>query len=178
MDQSWSEYYADVRQDIEGLKTVYPFVQVFLPPTTQPQLVQLTVVAVDNDVVHETFATKDDFLGEYSKRVFVTIPRDYKLKGCNIYGGKWINTKVIPSRFHHFNGQRQDGERLLCVGVPDSFKEMRNVLLENIKTADRMLTAYELFQTGKTNRLELIAYSHGEKGINEYRKQKKKYQTK
>ena len=81
MDQSWSEYYADVRQDIEGLKTVYPFVQVFLPPTTQPQLVQLTVVAVDNDVVHETFATKDDFLGEYSKRVFVTIPRDYKLKG-------------------------------------------------------------------------------------------------
>jgi len=55
---------------------------------------------------------------------------------------------------------------------------MENVILENIRTAEKMLMAYELYQTGETKSLELNAYSHGTKGINEYAKDKKRYKGK
>ena len=78
----------------------------------------------------------------------------------------------------HFYDINSHGKYQFCVGVPESFIYMKNVILENVRTADKMLVAYELFQTGQTNKLELLAYSHGDKGQKEYKNERKKYKTK
>ena len=113
-----------------------------------------------------------------SKAKEIIVPFDYKKAGCKVYGGKWIDTKLVKEEYQHFNGKRKDGCYLFCVGVPESFLKMENVILENIRTAEKMLIAYELYQTGETRSLELNAYSHGTKGINEYAKDKKRYKGK
>ena len=63
----------------------------------------------------------------------------------------------------------------LCVGLPESFPLMKNVILENVKTAENMLIAYERVMTGVSNTLELIAYSHGEHGSKEFQHNKLRY---
>lgn len=65
----------------------------------------------------------------------------------------------------------------LCVGVPDSFTNLNNVLLENVRTAEYLLFYYERIQRdGKE--IPLKSYSHGEKGENEYKKDKRKFRNK
>ena len=49
---------------------------------------------------------------------------------------------------------------------------MSNVILENVKTADHILTAYADYISGRTKTIVLAQYSHGERGINEYRRKK------
>ena len=66
---------------------------------------------------------------------------------------------------------------LFCVGVPQSFIYLKNVILENVRTAESMMIAYESYQRGITNKVDLIAYSHGEEGKNEYSRNRKRYRT-
>ena len=40
-----------------------------------------------------------------------------------------------------------------------------------------MMIAYESFQRGITNKVDLIAYSHGEEGKNEFDRNRKRYRT-
>ena len=54
--------------------------------------------------------------------------------------------------------------------------EKKSAAYKNL--VEKMLMAYELYQTGETKSLELNAYSHGTKGINEYAKDKKRYKGK
>lgn len=174
---SWRKYYASVFEDVKELKRYYPYVQMYFPPTVKPQLITLVVTAVGIDVINKAHALEKDYLGEYSKKLVLKIPFHYKAEGCEVYGGKWICEESIPQKHRHFNGKDHFGNYLLCVGVPESFKYMKNVILENVKTADRLLVAYEGFQTKSRNSIKLIEYSHGKRGIDEYKKEKNKYTT-
>lgn len=176
--ESAREYVEDVFADIRQARETYPFIEAILLPTVDPAPIQLKVVAVNKSLFERTNAKCEDFVGLYSRVLEIIVPFDYKKAGCKVYGGKWIETKLIKEEYQHFNGKRKDGCYLFCVGVPESFPQMKNVILENIRTAEKMLIAYELYQTGETRSLELNSYSHGTKGINEYTKDKKKYKRK
>lgn len=173
-----SEYYHEARENIRELQNVYPFTSFTFLPTVQVQPITIHVIAADNTLIQNTRAMRQDFLQKYSKELEIIVPFDYKEKGCKVYGGSWIDLDKIPPEYQHFHGKLPDGRLSFCVGVPESFRKMRNVILESTRTADRMLTAYELFQSGQTKTLELIAYAHGQEGIDEYRGKKKKYQSK
>ena len=169
-------YYDAVMADVKELRQYYPFSKRILIPSVKPGPIELDVIGVDAGYLEKTGATETDFIDEFSRRLHIVIPYDYQEKGCLVYGGKWIDYSSIPSSQKHFNDRLADGTLLFCVGVPQSFAKLSNVILENIKTADNMLTAYQLLQTGQTKTLNLISYKHGAKGCNEYDKDKKKYE--
>lgn len=176
--RSNNDYYHEVREDIRELQSIYPFTTFTCPPTVQIQPIIIHVIAADSVLIQKTCAMRQDFLQEYSKELDILVPFDYRTEGCKVYGGAWIDLDKIPPEYQHFHARLSDGRFSLCVGIPESFEKMRNVVLECVRTADRMLTAYELFQSGQTETLELISYAHGQKGIEEYRGKKKKYQSK
>ena len=171
-------YVKEVFKDIQEAKETYPFIKATLLPTVNPMPIQLKVIAVNISLLERTHAKCEDFVGAYSRELEIVVPFDYKQTGCEVYGGKWIDTKVLKEEYRHFYKKRKDGCYLFCVGVPESFPQMENVILENIRTAEKMLIAYELYQIGENRKFELNAYSHGRKGINEYIKDKKRYKGK
>lgn len=174
----YSEYYRNVQHDILELKQEYPFTKMVIIPLVNPGAVELNVIAVNKTLISEFNAQENDLKGEYSKEIKVVIPYDYKDNGCKIYGASWIELEKIPQKNHHFNGEdKENGNYLFCVGVPQSFRNLKNVILENVRTAERMMIAYENFQRGITTKVELIEYSHGEEGKNEYNRNRKRYQT-
>ena len=108
------------------------------------------------------------------------IPLDYRSSGCLVYGGKWIDERKIPAKdMHLFHSNNRLVENRfgykMCVGTPESFSFMKNVLLEAVKTADNMLVAYERVQSGTSDRVILNAYSHGDIGRKEYQNDRKRY---
>lgn len=172
------DYYFNVRKDVQELQKLYPFACFIFLPLRIPKPIVVHVIAVDCTLIKKTCAYREDFIQDFSKELEIIVPFDYRVSGCDVYGGRWIDLEKIPMEDQHFYKKLEDGRFQFCVGVPESFSKMKNVVLENVRTADKMLTAYELFQKGLTRRVELIAYAHGQKGINEYRGKKKKYQTK
>lgn len=170
---SYFEYYHNVKRDIEGLIRTYPYVKVVVYPYSTPQEIELKVLAVTKHILEECNGVYDDFVGNYSKLLTVIIPYNYKNIGCKIYGAEWLDIERIPRHDQHFNGKKGDAY-LFCVGVPESFASMENVVLENVETADNMLVAYESFIRGENTSVELLAYSHGEEGRKEYEKRQRK----
>lgn len=173
----YNKYYKKAQEDITELKQEYPFTRVVIIPSIKPEPIVLSVVAANIRLINECNAKEIDFKGEFSRELKIVMPYDYMRNGCKIYGASWLDLKKIPKKDHHFNGKEQD-KYLFCVGVPQSFVHLKNVLLENIRTAENMLIAYENFQRGRTKKVELIAYSHGEEGKNEYNRNRKRYGTK
>ena len=174
-NETASEYYKSVFQDIRQARKTYPYIEAIVLPTVEPMPIRLKVIAVNKELLETTHAEREDFTGRFTRELDIIVPLDYKKAGCKVYGGKWIDTNLVREKYQHFNGKRKDGWYLFCVGVPASFSQMENVILENIRTAEKMLIAYQLYQTGRTKTLKLNAYSHGKKGINEYSKDKKRY---
>lgn len=172
----YRQYYEDIKKDFNQLKEYYPFSKICIIPTVKPSPVEIEIVAASRELVKEMEAKETDFTGEYSRRLKVVVPFDYKKRGCNVYGGAWLDAKRIKESDQHFyTTEKKNGMPLLCVGVPSSFAEMKNVLLENVRTADEMLNAYELLLCGKTQRLILKAYAHGYDGERQYETDRKKY---
>lgn len=177
LEFEYNEYYKRAQEDIAELKQEYPFTRVVIIPSVKPKPIVLNVVAANIGLINECNAKEIDFKGEFSRELKIVMPYDYLRNGCKIYGASWLDLKKIPQEDYHFNGKELD-KYLFCVGVPQSFVHLKNVLLENVRTAENMLIAYENFQTGRTKKVELIAYSHGEEGTNEYIRNKKRYRTK
>ncbi len=174
----YRKYYELVKRDFEELQREYPYSLMYLYPTVEPQPIKIRVVAVHSDIIKSSLAEEEDFLGEYSRELKITVPYDYQNAGCKVYGGSWIREELIHDEDQHFYQKREDGTRLFCVGVHDSFCQLQNVILENVKTADNMLIAYEQVHRGLIKRAKLIGYSHGDKGEREYERDTKKYRTK
>ena len=173
----YQEYYDNVKQDIVELRQEYPFLQFHIFPTASPLPITIDVIAANKKIIYQTCAVRNDFVGKYTKKLKIVVPFDYKEKGCTVFGGSWIDMKQIPEKDQHiYLPLTQDGYKL-CVGVPQSFSEMNNVILENVKTAECMLIAYERFLRGWDNKINLIAYSHGEKGKKEYARNKQRYSS-
>ena len=176
-EEKYKEYYKKVKKDIEELRSIYPFTKEIIIPTMKPSPIELIVVAANNELVEECMAKEEDFTGDYSRKLRICIPFDYQTAGCNVYGAEWLVIDKIPLKDRHFY-ERKNSLYEFCVGVPQSFGNLSNVLLENVRTAEQMLVAYSDFQRGITDKIELIAYSHGKKGKDEYNKNTRKYTTK
>lgn len=173
----YRKYYRDVRKDFKELKSEYPYSQMYMLPTVEPQQIELRVVAVHIDVIRAARSEEEDFLKEYSKELQIVIPWDYKKNGCKVYGGSWLQEDLICIEDRHFYKQDKRGMREFCVGVKDSFQTLNNVILENVKTAENMLIAYEQVQKGIARRAKLIGYAHGKKGEREYESNRQKYKS-
>lgn len=172
------KYYNELFADYNALKLHYPYAKLFIPPTTQPYEAKIVVIAVGKDLIDALHALPADFTNEYSKLIEVVVPYNYKRLGCEVYGGAWIDIDRLRTEDQHMLGQLPDGRLKLCVGVPASFGEMENVILECVRTADNYLVAYEKYLRGLSKNLELLSYSHGEMGKQQYVKDKKRYRTK
>ncbi|SCY74185.1 hypothetical protein [Butyrivibrio sp. INlla14] len=173
-------YYESVQADFAEVKKEYPFCFLTIPPTVEPQEAKIYVVAANSQLITACHAVKEDFLGDYSKELWLSIPADYKDKGCKVYGGPWIDINRIPEAYRHFymaKGSDKNHGYELCVGVPDSFRSLKNVILENIRTAEHLLIAYENYLCRNTDTIVVEGYSHGDKGIREYDKNRKKYKS-
>ena len=177
LDEKVIEYYRTVKNDFQGLKFQYPFSTLFIPPTVYPCEATLKVIAAHKELIDEIGAVEADFLGDYSKELHIVIPFDYRIKGCKVYGAKWLDKKRFKERDIHFYPERflKNYGYEFCVGVPESFVKMDNVLLENVRTADMMLIAYKDVMTGKSDKLNLKAYAHGTAGEKEYQHDGKRY---
>lgn len=92
-----------------------------------------------------------------------------------MYGGKWVDFKSIPHKDLHFYSDKMKTGYRMCVGTPESFSLMNNVILENVRTAENMLIAYECYMNGDSKNLNLIAYNHGEIGRKQFKQSKTKY---
>ena len=167
-------YYKSVQKDFKELKSVYPFSYLTILPTVEASTAIIKVIAVSKNIIDITGATKEDLVGNYSKELWIDVPIKYKEDGCNVFGGKWIDKKKIPQDQQHFyNLDPLKGYRL-CVGVPESFRTMENVILEKVRTSDHILTAYADYMSGRAKMIILKQYSHGDRGVYEYRKEKRK----
>lgn len=167
-------YYNNVYCDFKQLKKKYPFCYLTISPTNEPSNAIIKAIAINKSLIDLTKATENDFKNSYSRELWIVVPWKYRENGCDIYGGKWINPEQIPKEQQHFYNPNPKMGYKLCVGVPESFVRMENVILENVKTADHILTAYADYMSGREKTIILNAYSHGDSGINEYRKKKYK----
>ena len=165
-------YYEDVDKDIKEVRTFYRYVdEVFTIGLSKPCFRTFKVLAVSDDILNETHSTKDDYMDVHSQEIYVVVPEDYKQKGCIVYGLKWDDLSLINEKDLHVNpGKDNNGYRELCVGVPESFPRERNPILASIRTAQFLIMSYKLYLTHQTDKVELLSYSHGEKGRMEYAK--------
>ncbi len=138
------------------------------------------MVAVNKGLIDMVGGVESDFLGDFSKALHLQVPVDYRNRGCIVYGAGWIKTEKLANEDIHFF--HDDGKLIrtrfglqICIGTPESFPLMKNVILENVRTAENMLIAYERVMTGASERLEMISYAHGEQGRIQFQKNKKRY---
>ncbi len=175
--KDWKMYYKNVIADYQEMKNVYPFSYLSILPTVKSEVATIRVVAANKDLIDSAKAIKEDFLGEYTRKLYMEIPFDYRNLGCKVYGAGWIDMKKISEKDIHFykdENYKEYGYEL-CVGTPESFPLMKNVILENVRTAENMLIAYEKVMTGEAEKLELIAYAHSDAGRKQFLKNNKKY---
>ena len=149
----------------------------------KPSLAMIRVVAANKSLIDALGGVENDFTDEYSRELHIEIPIGYRRKGCIVYGAGWINPDNIDNKDIHFFYDKGTPIRTtygfqLCVGTPESFSMMKNVILENVRTAENMLIAYERVMIGVSDQVELIAYAHGEKGREQFMNNKKRYITK
>lgn len=166
------EYYAKVNEDMVEASIHYPWINEVYIPKVKPISKVYEVIVVNKEFIDNTLSIKDDFIYEYLKKVTVIVPTNYPNNHCLIYGGEWIDVKKMSYANRHFYPHKS-GLNLFCVGVPKSINDYSNIILENLRTVENMLNAYELYQKGEINTLELIAYSHGKEGEKEYERKKR-----
>lgn len=157
------------------MKEEYPYSYLSIPPTCVPSQAEIITIAVNAKTLAYTGGTVEDYTGLYSRKLRIEIPIDYQEAGCKAFGGKWIKKNKVSKQYWHFNGDDDnEGNHNFCVGVPESFNKMSNVILECVRTADNMLTAYRRYVSGKAKTLEILAFSHGSKGEKEYERAQRK----
>lgn len=174
-----------IQNNYEELLRYYPFSSIVFFGNNSKYLACIVAVAAPVDLINAINGNEEDFTGEYSKTVFLFVPHDYEKTGCAVYGCGWIDIGIIPDEDKHFfvdsvttgHGinrkttytflQTPFGYRM-CVGTPESFSFYKNVLLESLKTADNLLTAYEIMMRGLSSKLTIHSYSHGFFGRKEF----------
>lgn len=140
----------------------------------------IRVVAANKRLIDAINGVEKDFVCEYSRELYLVVPVTYRVSGCEVYGAKWVDVKKLNNKDVHFFHKQDElivtecGLKI-CVGTPESFLFMKNVILENVRTAENMLIAYERVMSGKANELELIAYAHGEAGRVQFKSNKSRY---
>lgn len=152
----YRQYRSHLLRDFHALIIQYPFSTITFLPTVDPSPAILKVIAVHKKLIDEVMGSSSDYTGVYSKELFIVVPFDYLKNGCDLYGASWVDLHRIKEKDRHFFNKCRKTKHgyQLCVGVPESFPLMKNVLLENVKTAENMLIAYERIMRGETSVLE------------------------
>ena len=175
---SASVFYEKVIDDIEELKVEYPVFSYEIPQLSEEVLpVEIKALAVNRALIERARAAENDFTGDFSKVIRIVVPVDYMQQGCRIYGGSWIDVSSLLIKDCHFYSDK-NGKRFFCVGIPDSFPQLKNVILENVRTVEYMLSGYEFFQRGLSKRVGFKAYSHGLLGRFEYKNDVQRFENK
>lgn len=168
-----------VYKDLKEVKKYYKYTEIINYPIKDMSKICIKTIALNNRLFEETYSRYEDCVKDYSREIYVVIdPRYYKTNGCDVYGIPWDVDRIPQESLHLYLDNTMNGCRKLCVGVPASFKNLSNPILECIRSAEHLITAYILYLKGVTNKIELIEYSHGEKGKKEYYENKNKYKTK
>lgn len=179
--KSLNEYYARAKRDFKELHAVYPFTKLTIYPTAKFSFIVIDGIAVSRLIIDKVQGKPKDFLGKYSKKIRLILKDKYWVNGCSVYCGDWINVDRFKIQKQHFfrkkgNLIRNEYGLKICVGTPESFAMMNNVVLESVRTADNLLVAYERAQsTNEYDKLLLKSYSHGELGKKEYLMDKHRY---
>lgn len=160
-------YFYAVNRDINEALKYYPWINEIYIPTIIPTTKIYEAIVVNKKIIDLTRAEREDFTKDYSKKVYIIVPPKYPYQHCLIFGGRWIKEYKLQVKDIHFE-ELFDKIKLFCVGVPKSVLNFSNIILDNLKTIENMLICYELYQKGKSNKLELLAYSHGIEGELEY----------
>lgn len=178
IDSISEEYKNDVLKDYEELIKIYPLFSFFRPPLSYNHYYCLKGYLIDKKEIDDLNIT-NEHLPEYDKKVYVVIPPNYKDVGCYVYDRFSFDVNIIPEEDRHmYDDDSIKGYSCLCVGVPNSFKQMKNVILEAIKTSSNIVKAYMSYINKLSDKIELLAYSHGDKGKKEYESNKEKYRPK
>ena len=177
------KYSRDVQNDFTELKGTYPFSTLTFPLCCRPECALIRVGAVNKILVDAVNGVETDFLGEYSKELYLKVPVDYKENGCYVYGARWLDITKLNFQDIHLVREKSITENTiwgykLCVGTPESFAWMQNVILENVRTAEQMLIGYEHIMRGETKSLDIIAYDHGDAGRKQFKKNKHRFISK
>lgn len=179
----WDKYYYNVRSDFREMRAQYPFCYLSILPTITPSEAEIRVVAANIGLIDAVCGVENDFLGDCSKELLLRVPVDYQENGCVVYGANWVEIEKLTDEdihFFHSNGKiiKNRYGFQLCVGTPESFSMMPNVILESVKTAENLLIAYERVMTGESKKLEMIAYAHGDVGRRQFKNNRKRYNPK
>lgn len=177
-----------IKKDFRELKSYYPFSQMVFVSSNE---IHFEIYAINNKEVKLLHLKRTKIENEkYSKRIYVVVSEDYLLVGPHIYSmERWNNLHLIPYECKHFYDYEkyeyiegkivttkpyylQGRGYLTCTSVSKANKTMKNPLLENVKSAEMMLRAYELFIRGINDKIVLRQYSHGDQGIKEYEKER------
>lgn len=99
--------------------------------------------------------------------IYCIIPHDYRLIGCLVYdSNRYINWEKLPQEHRHINRKSDTFGNLLCTHLYIEAKDMKNPILENLKTAHDLLKAYNHYLITKD--WTLNEYKHGKEGEKEY----------
>lgn len=178
-DDDFRGYQERVERDLFEVTNYYPFTSEIIIPTNNPKITKVYETYLLNKELINCFCiTKDYCIQQYSSyRCIIVVPFDYIKNGCYIIIDNGIDVDRIPNNHFHFNHKFDDGIQF-CAGVPESFCNLRNVILENCRTAENYLIQINLFLNKDIDEIRLIEYSHGAEGRREYDKKRNKYRTK
>lgn len=172
-----------IEDDYKELTCYYPFSSIVFFDNNAKYAACIKTVAASIELINAINGKEEDFTREYSKTIYVFVPWDYYTSGCQVYGCGWIDFSIVLNDDKHFYvdyvtsvcNKRVEQTFLLtpfgyrmCVGTPESFVLLKNVVLENVKTADNMLVGYERMMRGICRRLNVRSYRHGNLGRKEF----------
>ena len=175
----YNTYLSDVEKDVAELKKIYPFIFEIVIPISKSLINRIyEVYLIEKNVIDGFSLTRGYAVNKLQNRkVLLIIPIDYKRRGAKIIFNKVFSINDIPQHHVHFNAYYKDGYEF-CAGVPESMINLKNVLLENCRTAENYLVQVNSYLNNETNKINMIEYSHGDKGRKEYEREKyrrKKY---
>lgn len=135
-----------------------------------PRLISIFGFLVSKDELDLYHLNKNDdhFFEQNFLKISCIIPINYKKIGCRIYDSdSYIEWDKVPQVHRHINRKIDCEEgNLLCTHIPEEAKDMKNPILENLKTANSLFLEYNKFL--RTGKWDLKEYKHGEEGVKQY----------
>ena len=158
-----------IQKDFTELRRKYPFTKVIQQNKYE---IHYEVFAINIELLKKLDIDEDYLRDEtYHKRIYLIVKNDYLTNGPIVYSLEdWPNLDKIPENNMHFYFNKLVNGRgyRTCSCVQIANRHMDNPLLENVKSTEMLLSAYELFLLGINDIVVLRQYSHGDKGVEEF----------
>lgn len=163
------DYINKLKNDIEDAIACFPLLRMepFVPLVNPPKRLLKGPLLPKTFLNQHKIPYEDLLKHNYPiMNVCVEIPYDYLSRGCIVYDvNSEINWDKVPYEHRHFNGKGEFGN-IICSHLPQESKDMKNPILENLRTSYRLFLEYCNFL--KTGEWCLEEYAHGNEGVKEY----------